>query len=76
MRVIETDELDNAARYPDRERRLANTWPAHKAPCAPMTPAQLEELRSKAMVNKDSHSYRASVQRQELAERRAASKVK
>jgi len=34
----------------------------------------LKDLRAKALVNKDSHSFRAAQQRQELADRREASK--
>jgi hypothetical protein len=57
-----------------REEQLANTWPKFKQ-AAPLTPAQLDELRAKSATNNpNSHSARNAKAASERAARQEASR--
>ena len=59
--------------HPSREERLANTDPVYPPRQAPLTPAQLDELRAKAPAqNPESHNATAAVI---IAERQARQKA-
>jgi hypothetical protein len=59
--------------HPSREERLANTDPVYPPREAPLTPAQLDELRAKAPAqNPESHNATAAVI---IAERQARQKA-